>query len=530
MASRFTYDQFQQAAQNSGLLGQFSQADLLKAQQDPDFGMSILTQKQNYANAATDAERAAANRRAEELRASYGNYTGGKDGSGFTLTPLSPGSFTYDKAPTYTGSYDSNINDLWNQQLNYGSFTYGDAPTYTNRYDDTIQELIQDILNREDFSYDPATDPLYQNYRKQYTREGQRATEDALGAASAASGGLPSSYASTAAGQAGNYYAAQMTDKIPELYQLAYNQYLNDYNMQLSDLGVVQGAEQSDYDKYLNQLSQYNTDRNFDYNAWRDQYNMINNNLQTALGMSDSEYNRYLNDLNQYNTDRNFAYNQLLDEIDSQTREREEALNNAILAGQYGDYSYLNDMGINTDNNPTDWERQYNLALLAAEYGDYSGLRALGINPQLNTVSYSTRDSDGGGGDNDNPKDTQFQNVTNYPDDQVEQVINALWVAYPGGVIPNFEWDSLVANGYSAEQLQLAGFQRKSGIPSTPSVSTYQEAANALKSAGKSASGLITSSEWARHKNNGSNDTSGAADFATYADYLQAYTEYLLNN
>ena len=47
MASRFTYDQFQQAAQNSGLLGQFSQADLLKAQQDPDFGMSILTQKQN---------------------------------------------------------------------------------------------------------------------------------------------------------------------------------------------------------------------------------------------------------------------------------------------------------------------------------------------------------------------------------------------------------------------------------------------------------------------------------------------------
>lgn len=406
MASRFTYDQFRQAAQNSGLLGQFSQGDLDLAQKNPDFGMSILTQKQNYANAATDAERAAANRRAEELRASYGNYTGGKDGSGFTLTPLSPGSFTYDKAPTYTGSYDSNINDLWNQQLNYGSFTYGDAPTYTNRYDNTIQDLIQDILNREDFSYDPATDPLYQNYRKQYTREGQRATEDALGAASAASGGLPSSYASTAAGQAGNYYAAQMTDKIPELYQLAYNQYLNDYNMQLSDLGVVQGAEQSDYDKYLNQLSQYNTDRNFDYNAWRDQYNMINNNLQTALGMSESEYNRYLNDLNQYNTDRNFAYNQLLDEIDSQTREREETLNNAILAGQYGDYSYLNDMGINTDNNPTDWERQYNLALLAAEYGDYSGLRALGINPQTYSTnitsgggSGSSRRSSGGGGD-----------------------------------------------------------------------------------------------------------------------------------
>ena len=309
-------------------------------------------------------------------------------------------------------------------------------------------------MNREDFSYDPATDPLYQNYRKQYTREGQRATEDALGAASAASGGLPSSYASTAAGQAGNYYAAQMTDKIPELYQLAYNQYLNDYNMQLSDLGVVQGAEQSDYDKYLNQLSQYNTDRNFDYNAWRDQYNMINNNLQTALGMSDSEYNRYLNDLNQYNTDRNFAYNQLLDEIDSQTREREEALNNAILAGQYGDYSYLNDMGINTDNNPTDWERQYNLALLAAEYGDYSGLRALGINPQV--FNYASGGSSGGGG-NDNNNDN---NPTGLTQAQVQQIINA----YGGTELTQEQWDGILANnpGLTSDDLTAAGFKIRS--------------------------------------------------------------------
>ena len=64
MASRYTYDQFQQAAQNSGLLGQFSQSDLLLAQRNPDAGMSILTEKQNFANATTDEERAQANTRA----------------------------------------------------------------------------------------------------------------------------------------------------------------------------------------------------------------------------------------------------------------------------------------------------------------------------------------------------------------------------------------------------------------------------------------------------------------------------------
>ena len=92
--------------------------------------------------------------------------------------------------------------------------------------------------------------------------------------------------------------------------------------MDLSNLGVVQGAEQSDYDKYLNQL-------------------------------------------NQYNTDRNFSYGQFLDELDAQNLRRENELNNAILAGQYGDYSYLNNMGINTDNNPTALQQQAELQALA---------------------------------------------------------------------------------------------------------------------------------------------------------------------
>lgn len=401
----FTYDQFQKAAQDSGLMGEFSAADLSLAQRNPDAGMSLLKYKQDYHAATTDEARALANLGAEGIRSSYGNYTGGDNGGSFYLDPLSPSSFDGGKAPTYQNQYAGDIADLWEQQKNYGSYDYGEAaPVYNNRYDDTIQDLIQGILNREDFSYDPATDPLYQNYRKQYTREGQRATADTLGQAAAASGGIPSSYATTAAAQAGNYYAAQMTDKIPELYQLAYNQYLNDYNMQLSDLGVVQGAEQSDYDKYLNELNQYNTDRAFDYNAWLDEYNMTKDQLQTAQGLEQLDYTKYLNELQQFNTDREFNYGQLLDEIDSQTMERQEAVDNALRAAEFGDYSFLQDMGIDTSNNPADFERQYTLALLAAEYGDFSGLEALGITPSAQnlanfsrTASGSTSRSSGGG-------------------------------------------------------------------------------------------------------------------------------------
>ena len=135
---------------------------------------------------------------------------------------------------------------------------------------------------------------------------------------------------------------------IPQLYQLAYDRYLNDYQMLLSDLGVVQGAEANDYNMYLTDLQQYNTDRNFDYGAWLDRYNMLSNNLSQSAALDDLAFNRYLAELDQYNADRNFAYGQYLDEINSQTNQRGEYVDMAQLAAQYGDLRYLQDLGIDT--------------------------------------------------------------------------------------------------------------------------------------------------------------------------------------
>lgn len=299
----YTYDQFQKAAQQAGLLGQFSQADLSLAQQNPDAGMSLLKYKQDYANATTDEQRAQANKGAESIRSSYGGYTGGGDGGSFHLDPLGPSSFQQSTAPSFN----------WDTP----------APDYTSRYDETIQSMIKDMLERPEFSYDPDSDVVWKSYQKAYGREGDRATQNALGAAAAASGGMPSSYATTAAAQAGNYYAAQAADKIPELYEAAYNRYLNEFNMDASKIGIVQGQEQTDYNRYLDELGQWNTDRNF-------------------------AYTQFAGDRSQWNADREFAYNQLLDEINSQTQQRQEALDFANMAAQYGDYNYLKDLGIDT--------------------------------------------------------------------------------------------------------------------------------------------------------------------------------------
>ena len=426
------------------------------------------------------------------------------------------------------------------KQLGYGSYSYGEAqPEYNNRYDATIQDLLGQIVNRKDFGYDPENDQLYSQYRKQYTREGQRATQDALGAAAAASGGIPSSYAVNAAAQAGDYYASQMTDKIQELYKLAYNKYMNDYNMKLSDLGAVQGAEQSDYDKFLNEMQQYNTNRAFDYQAWMDEYNRINNDLQTASGLEQLDYTKYLNDLNQFNTDRSFNYGQLLDEVNNQMARRSEAMNKALTAAELGDNSFLNDMGINTDNNPADYERRYQLAQLAAQYGDYSGLRELGINPdaaalnKFNTTAAGKSSSggrrSGGGGGNTMPQETETTGLS-------AQDIAALKAAY-GTNIDADTWNSILQSnpGITEAMLTQAGFTKSGGTTGGGNISgvtDYDSAIAYMKAAGVDGgvrSGLMTKSEWSRRKASLQQYGTGGTEvknYNSYADYIKDYCEY----
>lgn len=256
MAVSFTYDDFLKAYNNSGI--GFSDADMQLAQKNPNAGMGLIDAKVRYNQAKTAAERAKYNQQAESIRSLYGGYLGGSDGWGYTPVD-SPNDYVAPEKPT--------------------------------------------------FSYDLESDPVWQAYRKQYTREGQRATQDALGAAAASSGGIPSSYATAAATQAGDYYAAQMSDKVPELYQQAYN--------------------------------------------------------------------RYLNELSQWNADRSFGYGQYIDELNTQIANRQEALQNALYGAQIGDYSKLEDLGFDISNIPENYDRIYNLALLAGQYGDYDKLKDL---------------------------------------------------------------------------------------------------------------------------------------------------------
>lgn len=282
----YTYDDFVKAANQSGLMGQFSQDDLNLAQKYPEFGLSVLSLKKDYNNATTAEQRLLANQAANELRKSYGNYSGGADGGSFRLE----------------SKLNRRADDLLGQIGSFGSFSYDEAPTYENAFAQQQKDLLDRILNREDFSWSKETDPQWSSYKKSYLREGDRATANALAQASAASGGRPSSHAVNAATQAGDYYATKLNDVIPTLYQQAYERYLDEYNMKLKDLNTVNQQEQLDYAKYLDRLGQFNTDRGFAYQNYADDYDRLRSQLADVQGQDQIDYARYLDEASRRQT------------------------------------------------------------------------------------------------------------------------------------------------------------------------------------------------------------------------------------
>lgn len=222
--------------------------------------------------AGNQAGAQAAHDAAEQLRRKY-NYSGGGGGSDYIGLGI---------------KWNSNTASRPKRTDGMGEFTYEKAPEYSSKYQGQIDDLLDDILNRPEFSYDPESDPRYGAYKKEYAREGQRATADTMGQMAAMTGGMPSTAAAVAGQQAGDYYASQMADKIPELYELAYSMYRDGGDSMRLNMDLLTALEQGDYNKYLNALAQHNNDRNFAYGVYSDQWDR--NYQLDRDGVNDSRY------------------------------------------------------------------------------------------------------------------------------------------------------------------------------------------------------------------------------------------------
>ena len=205
--------------------------------------------------------------------------------------------------------------------------------------DPRIDEYLNKILNREDFSYNAENDPLYQQYKAMYLREGDRAMRDTLAEVASGAGGM-NSYAVTAAQQAANYYNSQLGDKIPELYQLAYQMYLQDKESIVQDLGLLQDMDATQYARYRDTMSDWKDDRNFAYGLYQDAVNQ--GNYQTEF-----DYNAMLDN-------RNFNYDNYWNNKEFDANQEQLGIQNNQWQQQFDETVKQNEIGNNQ------WQQQFN--------------------------------------------------------------------------------------------------------------------------------------------------------------------------
>ena len=177
---------------------------------------------------------------------------------------------------TYT---ESDAVKKWREQMEKQA---GMKPAeYTSQWQPQINSTVNNILNRKEFQYDVNGDALYNMYKDRYVNLGQRAMMDTMGQAAKLTGGYGNSNAQMVGQQAYQTYLQGLTDKIPELAQLAENRYNQQGQNLYNQYSLLSQQEQNAYNQWLqtyNQwlterdylANQYNTERGYDYGVHRD--------------------------------------------------------------------------------------------------------------------------------------------------------------------------------------------------------------------------------------------------------------------
>ncbi len=174
----------------------------------------------------------------------------------------------------------------------------GSTGTYRNQ----ISSALGELTNREKFSYNPDGDALYRQYKDSYINSGKRAMQDTVGQASTLTGGYANSYAQTAGQQAYNEHIQKLNDIVPELYKLAYTKYSDETKDIYNRLAALSDADQTEYDRYRDTVSDWYDDIDMLYDAYTDARDF---------------------DFTKTTSDRDFAYSKERDAISDAQRERE---------------------------------------------------------------------------------------------------------------------------------------------------------------------------------------------------------------
>ena len=114
-------------------------------------------------------------------------------------------------------------------------------------------------------------DALYMQYADKYIQQGKLAMMDTMGQASALTGGYGNSYAQNAGQQAYQQYLTGLNDKVPELYQLALDRYMQEGDDMYKQYSMLKNMADDEYNKYSDE-----------YDRWLKEYALAKDDVDTA--------------------------------------------------------------------------------------------------------------------------------------------------------------------------------------------------------------------------------------------------------
>ncbi|MBQ3215373.1 MAG: hypothetical protein IJB11_04555 [Oscillospiraceae bacterium] len=161
-----------------------------------------------------------------------------------------------------------------------------------------LDELTDRILNREKFSYDLNGDAFYNQYKDKFTQQGKLAMMDTMGQAAALTGGYGSSYAQRVGQQTYQGYLQGLNDKVPELYQLALDNYDRQGDALTQQYGLLADLDAKDYSRHRDAVADQQYQQQMAYQKERDavadaQWNKQFNASKTGGGATDNGDTKY---------------------------------------------------------------------------------------------------------------------------------------------------------------------------------------------------------------------------------------------
>lgn len=143
---------------------------------------------------------------------------------------------------------------------------------YNSKYGQALDNILQQIQNPEKFQYSFNGDEMFKQYADLYTQQGRQASMDAMGQAAGLTGGYGNSYAQQVGNQMYDQYLMQLYDRGNEFRNQAFDEWQAGRADQYNQLNALMQADQNEYNRYRDQMADWQADRGYYTDAEQQAY------------------------------------------------------------------------------------------------------------------------------------------------------------------------------------------------------------------------------------------------------------------